>query len=704
MRRSPRYRQLMATALPLTLALPLSLGAMAGPAPADPLIGQNRNTFGMPGAIDTPTAEAYPDATLALSVNKSDYAQRNSMIFQVAPQLTVGLRYSKVDGIDQRLGYLWDRSFDAHFQVFGEDGWRPAMAVGLRDFIGTGLYSAEYLVATKSLTPDIRVSAGVGWGRLAGNNRPIEYGDEGGKLNTGNWFRGTAKPFASVIWQANERLSFAAEYSNDTYQLEQEQGVDAPNGHVNLGLTYRMGDSYQVSAYTIGGKKFGAQFSFALNLKQAPHPSGLEPMPAPVRPRPSPAADPEGWSGQWASDPTAQPAIQTALADALTKDGQVLESMALTATRAEIRVENRRYVQQAEAVGRAARLMTRALPPSVETLVITTTKSGVPVGSVTLRRSDVEALENTPSHLIAGRAMIGEAARGADQFALTQGVFPRLSWRIKPYFKAGLFDPEDPARYELGAEASFTYDWRPNWQIEGALRQRVAGTLGQDSQHKDATSPVIVRSDSWRYSGQDAPTIPYLTANWYARPTEDVYSRVTVGMLEPMYGGVSGEVLWKPVDSRLALGAEINRVRKRTPKQQFAFEDYEVTTGHLSAYYDFGRGFVGQLDAGRYLAGDWGATVRLDREFANGWRVGAFVTKTDMSQKEFGEGSFDKGISLSIPIGWLTGQATDTVPANNLHSLTRDGGARVDVRHRLYDQVRQGHQGKLYEGWGKFWR
>ncbi|WP_262983315.1 YjbH domain-containing protein [Paracoccus mutanolyticus] len=86
---------------------------------------------------------------------------------------------------------------------------------------------------------------------------------------------------------------------------------------------------------------------------------------------PAPAADPDGWSGAWSADPTAQPAIQKALGDALAKEGQMLESMALDANRAEVRIRNNRYIQQAEAVGRTARLMTRALPPSVETFVIT---------------------------------------------------------------------------------------------------------------------------------------------------------------------------------------------------------------------------------------------------------------------------------------------------------------------------------------------
>ena len=90
----------------------------------------------------------------------------------------------------------------------------------------------------------------------------------------------------------------------------------------------------------------------------------------------------------------------------------LLESMALAPTRAEVRLRNQRYINQAEAVGRTARLMTRALPPSVETLVITSTSDGMPTSSVTLRRSDVERLENTEAGQIAAASTLSDAAPG----------------------------------------------------------------------------------------------------------------------------------------------------------------------------------------------------------------------------------------------------------------------------------------------------
>merc|ERR1712192_55703 len=106
-------RRLLASTVPA--ALLLSLGAQ--PARTDPMIGTVMNSYGLPGAVDTPTAEMLPDATLGATLSYSDLARRNTLVFQVLPRLTVALRYSRFDirpdsdGVltsDERRGYVWD--------------------------------------------------------------------------------------------------------------------------------------------------------------------------------------------------------------------------------------------------------------------------------------------------------------------------------------------------------------------------------------------------------------------------------------------------------------------------------------------------------------------------------------------------------------------------------------------------------------------
>ncbi len=160
-----------------------------------------------------------------------------------------------------------------------------------------------------------------------------------------------------------------------------------------------------------------------------------------------------------------------------------------------------------------------------------------------------------------------------------------------------------------------------------------------------------------------------------------------------MYGGVSAELLWKPVDSRLALGVEVElrqaarlRRRLRVPRLLGRRPAMSRPTTTSTA------AITAAMHAGRYLAGDWGATLELTATFANGWKVGAFATFTDVSFADFGEGSFDKGIRIEIPLSFLLGQP-DPLDAGHrrIRPVTRDGGQRLNVDGRLYDSIRDYH-------------
>ncbi len=684
-------------------------GAQSGAEPGSDI---PRGTFGLPGLVDMPTAETAPEGFISGSIFRFKGAGRTTLSFQVTERLSGAFRYSKVPGLNVGGTDLWDRSFDLHYRLFDEGRIRPAFAIGLRDFVGTGVYSSEYLVATKSLTPRLKFTAGLGWGRMAsrgdigspfGDRPPLDFG-EGGKANTDQWFRGPAAPFFGVSWKPNDRLTLKAEYSSDDYSREVGAGKLEVNSPMNFGVDYRVKDMFTLSAYYMQGTELGLQLQFDIDPRKSPVPSGLETAPLPVRARPAPAADPEGWSGAWTSDPQVQLGVQDAVAKALAKDGQELEGMSLSATRAEVRVRNLRYLARPQAVGRTARILTRALPPSVETLVITSMVKGMPTSSVTFRRSDIEALEGDGSVEILRRARFDDPVAIAQPGMVpTSGVYPKFAWSLSPQMSVSLFDPDNPLRADLNLRLGATYELRPGLVLAGSVTKKLVGNTDQLDQVNTSLAPHV-RTDLPFYLHEGDPAINTLTMAWYARPAENLYSRVTVGYLERMFGGVSSELLWKPVDSRLALGVEVNYVKQRDYDQMLGFRDYEIATGHASAYYDFGKGFLGQVDVGRYLAGDVGATFSLDREFANGWKVGAYATFTDMPTSVFGEGSFDKGIRVTVPLALALGTPTAKTFTSTIKPLNRDGGARLSVDGRLYDTIRETHQGTMQDRWGRFWR
>jgi hypothetical protein len=678
---------------------------------SDPVLSFSTSLYGTPGLIDMPVATQFADGELAITFSGFEGTNRNTLTFQAAPWLTTSFRYSRLGSFFEPGGEpLYDRSFDVSLQILTETPDRPALTVGFQDILGTGIYAAEYLVATKTFG-DFQVTGGLGWGRLGtrdpigtpfGERPPIDVG-LGGEVNYRQWFKGPVAPFGGIAWQANDRLTLKAEYSSDTYVTETAIGTMDQQSPVNLGFDYRLGRSSTLSGYWLYGSEVGVQFTYAMNPRRPPYPSGREPGPLPVRPRPTPAENPESWGSAWVNDGETVPALQRVVTEELAKEGIGLEVMTLTAREARLVIRNTRFGAEPEAYGRTARLLTRALPASVETFVIVSmVESGLPTAAVTIRRDDLEALENADPMAILPRVAFDDSLRLAPADALSSGNM-LFEWSLAPYLAISLFDPDQPVRADFGLLLSAQAELARGVVVSGAISKRIIGNLDEVPEASDSLLPPV-RSNVALYSAEGDPGLEELTAAWYSRPGVNLYSRVTAGYLEPMFGGISGELLWKPIDSRFAFGAELSYVRQRDFDMQFGFQDYDVTTGFVSAYYEFGGGYFGRVDFGQYLAGDVGGTLALSRQFNNGWEVGAYVTRTDATFEEFGEGSFDKGIILTIPFAWFTGLPSQTKSQTVLRSLSRDGGARLQVGGRLYGLVQDTDQSHLEDRWGRFWR
>ena len=607
----------------------------------------------------------------------------------------------------------YDRSFDLRVLLLRERdglGW-PSVTVGLQDFVGTGIYSGEYVVATKTLPGRIKVTGGLGWGRLGsvgdigspfGDRPPIDVG-LGGGIDADVFFRGPAALFGGVEWQATQRLAFKLEYSSDAYDLEdRQQGAIERESPVNAGVEYRVNDNVRLGAYSMYGSEVGASVQFALNPRRPPNPGSFEAAPPPVLRRPPAAGG--AYSTAWTQSPAAVETLRESLAVGLAEQGLRLEAVALSPNAVEVRIRNARYDASAQAIGRAARVLSRRLPPSVETLRIVPVVDGLALSAVTLRRSDLEDLAVAPDGTEALQALAGLGQAGRlPPGAVREEAYPRFSFALGPYTRFAYFDPGEPIRYEIGARVSGRVDLAPGLLLSGSVIQPLVSTVDEADDPGPSGLPRV-RTDFALYGRDKAPDLEDLTLAYYFRPGGDFYGRVSAGYLERFFGGVSTELLWKPVESRLGLGVEVNYARKRDYDQGFAFRDYDVVTGHASAYYDIGGGFEGRVDVGRYLAGDWGATIALDRTFANGWSVGGFATFTDATAEEFGEGSFDKGISLRIPLSWFTGRPDTTRVGTVIRPVTRDGGARLALDGRLYERVTDYHRDALDDSWGRFLR
>jgi hypothetical protein len=142
------------------------------------------------------------------------------------------------------------------------------------------------------------------------------------------------------------------------------------------------------------------------------------------------------------------------------------------------------------------------------------------------------------------------------------------------------------------------------------------------------------------------------------------------------------------------------QVWQRSFDRLFGIQHYNTVTGHVNIYYEspwYGLNF--QVHGGRYLAGDWGGTLQISREFDTGVEIGAYATFTNVPFSKFGEGSFDKGIRIVIPTEFVLPFGTTTRFEEDLRPIQRDGGQILNNDAILYDMTQSSSYGDLERQW-----
>lgn len=275
------------------LAVPALLCAMffcPGTALAqyDPDIPEASN-YGGVGLLDTRTARFFPDGSLSISASFNNPDDRYAMTFQAFPWAEFTFRYAVNTSVK-----TYDRSFDVKLRLNEEGEYVPQFALGLQDILGTGIFSSEYLVGSKSWGP-LDFSLGLGWGRLASRGtfqnpfiifsdrfktRPIDFG-RGGVPLFNTYFRGPDLGlFGGISYETPIRnLTLKLEYSSDAYVREKSQTGADYDFPVNVGLTYQAMESVDVSLSLMHGRDIGLQISVVLDPTRDNWPVRLDPAP-----------------------------------------------------------------------------------------------------------------------------------------------------------------------------------------------------------------------------------------------------------------------------------------------------------------------------------------------------------------------------------------------------------------------------------------
>ncbi|MFT4192208.1 MAG: YjbH domain-containing protein, partial [Comamonas sp.] len=714
------------------------------------------NDWGEIGLLQMPSARMEKAGNFRFHASRVAPYTRGSVMFQPFDWLEGGFRYTDIAdrdyGRDLTSQSYKDKSIDIKVRLWQESRYLPEVAAGARDIGGTGLFSGEYVVASKR-TGSLDWTLGMGWGNIGGrgslsnplsslsdkfSTRPTSSG--AGDFNF-NYFRGRMSPFGGVQWQTPySPLILKLEYDGNDYSDEPATNPIKARSPFNVGATYRVNKVLDLSAGLERGSKFMVGLTLRSNLAELNQPKVYDVPPPPANVvAPTTAPD---WS-------------QTAQAVSQQTDWGV-RAIGQSGDTLHIDVEDGGGVLRKERVERVIAVLNRDAPANVKSFSLDFTAMGMTLDSQRVNRSDwvwrnttatsptqrgsrglpysywrgqggLEGLEairarswaqaqqqqasalsvglasaSTPDAQAAQPAFSNAAGSApldsATAASATPGAAPRhteLLWlptekdkRFSMAFAPSLWQsfggPDAFMLYQIGVQGSAQLRLTKKTLISGSVNYRLLDNYDKFKYTAPSSLPRV-RTYSREYATTSRLTLSNLQITHFEQLTANQFASVYGGLLESMYAGVGGEWLYRPVASRWAFGVDVNRVRQRDFDQRFSLRDYEVTTGHATLYWDTGwQGLHAQLSAGQYLAGDRGATLDLSKRFDNGVVLGAWATKTNVSSRQFGEGSFDKGIYLTIPFDLILPKSTASTGFLVWQPLLRDGGAKLNRAWALY--------------------
>ncbi len=697
-------------------------------AESDALWQVSQSDFGGTGLMQTPTGRMAQEGELNIGANINNDYHHYMISLQLMSWLETTLRYSRVPDVlysgDKEYSgdnLYTDRGVDFKIRLLEESFYLPETSIGFRDFAGTGLFDGEFIAATKRVG-NLDFSLGLGWGYLGQSGtvsnpackltdsyctRPSDTKASGGTLDPKRWFRGPAAIFGGLEYQTPyEPLRLKLEYEGNDYSGDfpvQKKAKTMPQStRWNFGVNYRLWDWGDVKLSYQRGNTLTFGFNVYTNFNDI-QPNWRDEDKPKTTPRPT------------ESDTNWQQVAHELEQNAGYKDN----SITFEKDTVVVIGEQSKYRNRDEALNRAASIVSHHTNHSIRVIKVIEQKNGMDLTQTNINRDKFSQLSNERQLGTATSDSFSYSEPeeyGGHRVATTQ---QRWDYNIDPVLQQSIGAPEAFYLYSLGLNAKSNFWLSDNLELGGGLYLNMVDNYDKfnyvkNSPHVRNYSTPRVRTMFRAYVSDNPVRLDNLQLTWFEQPMEEVYTQLYGGYLEMMFAGIGGEVLYRPMNTNWALGIDANLVSQRDPDSWFGVYKHDYffydqakcdsripscqayvlskgTTGHITGYYmpnwTFLNNTLLKVSAGKFLGGDIGARVDFSKQFNTGIIVGAYATLTNLTADEYGEGSYNKGFYISIPLDILTVKPSTSRANIGWEPLTRDGGQMLRKKHNLFEET-----------------
>ncbi len=613
------------------------------------------NNHGMIGLINMPTARIHEEGAFASTFYYGHPDQKLAISSSPYKWLEASIFYTNIKGRPYGNGFdqdYKDKGFSFKIQLKEEDKRWPAIAIGINDFAGTGLYSSEYIVGSYGIR-NLDLHFGLGWGNLNDSKitlkNPFSFIDDsfldrpnenvcfycenkGGKPSPSTYFSDkNVSPFFGISYLLRDDMILKVEY--DSTKTPGQVDYVNSDSNLSIGLDFPFRNNFLIGASIERGNTFSLRFNYRVDTKKAKK------------------------RYEYKKSPNSSDNKITNLRKSLNRNGIGVNKIYETDNSIGLELTQFTHpnLQIIEEIIKQSALDADISKEIKHDLEIVSLKAYSEIDQKLIEESEVVYMRNKKASFNTNNKLTFR---------------PFLASR-EGFFKGAIL-------LENNSEVLFS----DNLTLSTNLKYSLVDNFDDLIIPPVDTYPNQVRSDIKDYlrNFNNGVFIGRAQVDYFISPNRKNHFMLTAGILEEMFSGYGFEYLRFEQEKNFAYGFKLFNVKKRDYKMQFGHLNYETTTGHFNFYYrnyDF-IPFDFKTSLGKYLAGDIGTTVELSRTYSNGVRFGFFASFTDVTSEQFGEGSFDKGIFFNIPI---YGEMINY----SWRPLTKDPGAKLIRKNSLYD-------------------
>ncbi len=607
------------------------------------------NNHGMVGIINMPSARLYDESIHGITFYDGTPDQKITLTSSPYDWLEASFFYTNIQNYPypnfEYQDYK-DKGFNIKVRI-KEEGIYPAVAIGINDIAGTGLYSSEYLVASYGRNK-VDFHLGLAWGTLNGSDRKIKnplikidnsfkdrpktYKVEGGQFQASRYFSSEeVSPFFGLSYSLNEKTLL--KFEKDTTLTDGFIKYENPRSDYSFGFDHSINENFVIGFSYERGNYKSLRFIYKNN----------------------PKTNYKKYEYQKAANNKKDDNYSKLISN-LEKNG----------------IGVNKVLETSNSIGLELTQFKHSNLQLVEDIIYKASKDAGIKKDIkkNLKVVNLDAINEYDQDYERNSDLIYEKQK-------TRSFNTSTRIRFKPFIASR----EEFFKGAMLLENDIEYIIRDDLIFHSNLKYSLADNFDDLRFPPVDTYPAQVRSDVKQYlKNMDKGIIlGRAQVDYYLTPYKNHHFMISGGILEDMFSGYGFEYLYYKNNANYSVGFELFDVKKRDYQWRFGTLDYENVTGHINFYYrNYGLiPFDMKLSYGEYLAGDVGSTIELSRSYSNGMKFGVFASNTNVSAEQFGEGSFDKGIFFNIPIyGSLINYTW--------RPLTKDPGSKLIRRNTLH--------------------